>query len=244
MPQQVALLRFAVAASACASLALAGCAGGLDNIGGRPLVYKQGPGDAPRTIEGSEGAVHKRIEPAPSSAMAAPQPAPVPSPAPRPSRSVAQAEPAPPPAPRAQAPAAPRPEPPTPRTNIAQAAQPAAVSASDLFRYTQASRYGDMLFVSGQIAVDLRNGAFDVNSSIEAQTRQALENIRTILEANHMTMANVVSATVYLSSISRLSAMDGIYHDFFKGTPPARTVVEVSNLPRGALVEISAVAGR
>jgi len=57
-------------------------------------------------------------------------------------------------------------------------------------------------------------------------------------------MANIVSTTVYLTNISRLSPMDAAYHEYFRGNPPARTVVEVSNLPRGALVEISVVAGR
>ncbi|MGH7488711.1 MAG: RidA family protein, partial [bacterium] len=107
-----------------------------------------------------------------------------------------------------------------------------------------ATRYGDLLFVSGQIAIDPRSGAFEAARPVELQTRQVLENIRTVLESNRLTMANVVATTVYLSKISAFSAMDEVYHDFFKGTPPARTVVEVSNLPRGALVEISAIAGR
>ena len=111
-------------------------------------------------------------------------------------------------------------------------------------RYTQASRYGDLLFVSGQIGNDLRSGNFDSAQDIEAQTRRALENVRAILEANGLTMANIVSTTVYLTNISRLSPMDAAYHEYFRGNPPARTVVEVSNLPRGALVEISVVAGR
>jgi 2-iminobutanoate/2-iminopropanoate deaminase len=120
-----------------------------------------------------------------------------------------------------------------------------AAAADDAFgRYTQATRYGDMLFVSGQIALDARTGDFDMKQNVETQTRRALENVRAVLEANRLTMANVVSATVYLAKISHLSAMDGVYHDFFKGTPPSRTVVEVSNLPRGALVEVSVIAGR
>ena len=79
---------------------------------------------------------------------------------------------------------------------------------------------------------------------MEAQTRGALENVRTILESHRLTMANVVSTTVYLSRMANLSQMDGVYREFFKGAPPARSVVEVSNLPRGALVEISVIAGR
>ena len=127
----------------------------------------------------------------------------------------------------------------------ARASSAASAAAGDLFsRYTQATRYGDLLFVSGQIAIDQASGAFDASQSIEAQTRQTLHNIRAILEANRLTMANVVYATVYLSSISRFAGMDKVYHGFFKGTPPARAVVEVGHLPRGALVEIAVIAGR
>lgn len=206
------------------AFALSACTGlGPATIGGRPLVYKQGPGDNPETIEAKGGEAYKR----PDAAPAKPAPAPAPKAAPAPST---PAPAAPPPAPIAQAAA------PAPR---------AAPVAGDAFnRYTQATRYGDLLFVSGQIALDPRTGDFDTNQSVEAQTRRALENVRAVLEANRLTMANVVSVTVYLSSISRLSVMDSVYHDFFKGTPPARTVVEVSNLPRGAQVEISVIAGR
>jgi 2-iminobutanoate/2-iminopropanoate deaminase len=122
--------------------------------------------------------------------------------------------------------------------------RPALAGDESVNRYTQATRYGDLLFVSGQIALDLRNGAFDSRQDVAAQTRAALENIRAILESHRLTMANVVSTTVYLSKISDLPAMDAAYREFFRGTPPARSVVEVSNLPRGALVEISVIAGR
>ena len=117
--------------------------------------------------------------------------------------------------------------------------------ASDLFsRYTQATRYGDLLFVSGQIAIDHASGAFDAHQDIEAQTLRTLQNVRLILESNRLTMANVVSVTVYLSNISHFAAMDAVYQGFFKSTPPARAVVEVGHLPRGALVEISVIAGK
>ncbi len=118
------------------------------------------------------------------------------------------------------------------------------MAAEPLGGYTQASRYGDLLFISGQIGNDVRTGAFNAGQDIDAQTRQAMENLRAILENNRLTMANVVSVTVYLASINQLASVDRVYHGFFKGTPPARTVVEVAHLPRGALVEISAIAGR
>jgi 2-iminobutanoate/2-iminopropanoate deaminase len=192
-------------------------------------LYKQGPGDPPSTIETKAGIVSKR---APESASAVVAPAPA--------REVAPVA------------VAPLPERVAPKPILAQAAPVAPSSAprsdpasTDLFnRYTQATRYGDLLFVSGQIAVDRRTGAFNGDLDIEAQTRQVLENIRAILESNGLTMANVVSTTVFLANITQFTAMDGAYHGFFKSTPPSRTVVEVSHLPRGALVEISLIAGR
>jgi len=232
-----------------ASFLLAACAATGDTSSrGRPLIYKQGPGDAPSTIEGKAGVYRKRS----SSELEARSSAPEAAPAPAAPPAVVTA-PEPPKAPAPAAPPPPRARPAPPETALAQAAPhatpqaalPGSTGPPDLFsRYTQASRYGDLLFVSGQIAIDLHDGRFDPTQDIETQTRRVLENIRAILESNRLTLANVVSTTVYLSNISRLPSMDRVYHGFFKGAPPARTVVEVSNLPRGALVEISVVAGR
>jgi len=120
----------------------------------------------------------------------------------------------------------------------AAAADPPANSGA----YTQASRYGDLLFVSGQIAIDSRSNM--VGDKVEDQTRQVMENIRQILEAHRLTMANVVSVTVYLKDLTQFRAMDDVYETYFRSALPARSVVEVSKLPRGALVEIAVVAGR
>lgn len=203
----------------CASLA-AGCSGlGETTMGGRPLVYKNAPAEEVEVKAGIPRKVDPAEAPAPRAAAASrPTPTPAPQSQPRRGEAVAQS----------------------------QAAGRAAAPALGEFaaRYTQASRYGDLLFVSGQIANDLATGAFDSTQDIDAQTRHALENVRAVLEANRLTMANVVSVTVYITNISRLSAMDAAYHEYFRGNPPARTVVEASNLPRGALVEISVVAGR
>lgn len=156
------------------------------------------------------------------------------------------------------------PAPRRPATNTAQAEQPAvspfrpappgsapaaapqrAASAATAAAggYTQATRYGDLLFVSGQIALDPKTNQF-VGEKIEDQTRQVLENIRQILEANRLTMANVVSVTVYMKDFAQFRAMDETYETFFRTALPARSVVEVARLPRGALVEISVIAGR
>ena len=207
-------LRATICITLC-SLAAA-CSGmGETAIGSRPLIYKNAPGDEVETRAGIVRKVDGSAEPAPRAA-AAPQPAPRRESAPV----IAQAQPAARPGP---------------------AAAPEGEFAA---RYTQASRYGDLLFLSGQIGNDFRTGGFDATKDIETQTRAALENVRAVLEANRLTTANIVSVTVYITTISRLSAMDAAYHEFFRGNPPARTVVEVANLPRGALVEFTVVAGR
>ncbi|TRZ56681.1 MAG: RidA family protein [Rhodocyclaceae bacterium] len=126
-------------------------------------------------------------------------------------------------------------------TETPAASREVAVASSG---YPQASRYGDLLFISGQIPIDLRTMAVNVDATIEEQTRVALENLRTVLEANRLTMANVVSTTVYLKNINDLGALDSVYLRYFKNALPARSVVEVTRLPRGALIEISAIAGR
>jgi 2-iminobutanoate/2-iminopropanoate deaminase len=147
------------------------------------------------------------------------------------------------PAPREEVRATPRPS--------AAAAQPAAPTRTSApvstapasGGYTQSTRYGDLLFISGQIGVDSRTNQL-AGDKVEDQTRQAMENIRQILEAQRLTMANIVSVTVYVKDLAQFRAMDDVYEGFIKGTLPARSVVEVSRLPRGALVEISVIAGR
>jgi 2-iminobutanoate/2-iminopropanoate deaminase len=110
--------------------------------------------------------------------------------------------------------------------------------------YTQATRYGDLLFISGQIAIDIRNNQFRGEATVEEQTRVVMDNIRLILESHRMTMANLVSVTVYVKKLGDVRAMSSVYDTYFRGTPPSRSIVEVSALPRNALLEISAVAGR
>lgn len=136
----------------------------------------------------------------------------------------------------------PQPQPARPRTPDASVvARPTEVSSGG---YTQATRYGDLLFVSGQIAIDPATNAFNEGASVGDQTRMVMENIQRILEGQRLTMANVVSVTVYLKSLNDFRAMDSVYEPFFKSHLPARSVVEVSKLPRNAAVEISVIAGR
>ena len=107
--------------------------------------------------------------------------------------------------------------------------------------YSQAIRVGDLLFVSGQIPLDPKSGEM-VGSEIQAQTRQALENLKAILESVGADMTNLVKTTVFITNMEEFPLMNEIYASFFESDPPARACVEVSNLPKGALVEIEAVA--
>ena len=131
-----------------------------------------------------------------------------------------------------------------PRRDAVAALNPTGEPITAAAGYTQATRHGDLLFISGQIAIDLKTNQFRGDGSAEEQTRVIMENLRLILESHRMSIANLVSVTVYLRQLSDIRGMSTAYDSFVKGTPPARSIVEVSALPRNALVEISAVAGR
>jgi 2-iminobutanoate/2-iminopropanoate deaminase len=110
--------------------------------------------------------------------------------------------------------------------------------------YVQARRYGDLLFLSGQIATDAQSNELPAEVTTGRQTDIVMQKIAAILASHHLTLANVVQATVYLSTINDLSEMNAAYEKHFRGELPARTVVEVANLPRGARVQITVIAGR
>jgi 2-iminobutanoate/2-iminopropanoate deaminase len=103
-------------------------------------------------------------------------------------------------------------------------------------------RYGDLLFISGQIADDPSSLAM-VGSDIRTQVRSAMDNLKGILENHGLTMSNVLSVTLYLQDIDELSQADEVYASYFRRGLPARSVMSVSGLPKGSLVEISAIAG-
>lgn len=108
--------------------------------------------------------------------------------------------------------------------------------------YTPAVRAGNMLYVSGQIALDPATGNMK-NGSIEEETAQVLDNLEAILKASGYSAANVVSATVYLTDMKNYGVMNSVYGKRFpEGKYPARVAVQVSALPRGANIEISAIA--
>jgi 2-iminobutanoate/2-iminopropanoate deaminase len=108
--------------------------------------------------------------------------------------------------------------------------------------YSPAVRIGGFLFVSGQIGIDQESGQIR-SDNIEVETRQVLDNISTILRSEGYDSSEVVSATVYLKDMEDYQKMNLIYGGYFEeGNYPARSTVEVTNLPRGANVEISLVA--
>ena len=117
-------------------------------------------------------------------------------------------------------------------------AAPAAIGP-----YSQAVQTGNMLFVSGQIPIDPATGEFAGND-ITTQTNQSLTNIKNILAAAGYTLNDVVKTTVLLADIADFAAMNAVYAEYFCENKPARAAFAVKDLPRGALVEIEAIAAK
>ena len=109
--------------------------------------------------------------------------------------------------------------------------------------YSQGVDTGNLVFVSGQLPIDPATGEF-AGADIAAQTRQSLTNIKSILEANGMTLANVVKTTVLLADISEFAAMNAVYAEFFSEPYPARAAYQVAALPKAAKIEIEAIAAK
>ena len=107
--------------------------------------------------------------------------------------------------------------------------------------YSQAIQAGNMVFTSGQLPITPQTGAFP-DGGIKEQTRQSLLNVKAILEGAGLTMANVVKTTVFLADMNDFADMNSVYAEFFTEPYPARSAVAVKTLPKGALVEIEAVA--
>lgn len=107
--------------------------------------------------------------------------------------------------------------------------------------YSQAVKANGFLFLSGQIPLDPVTGQM-VYGGIAVKTRQVLTNIKAVLAAEGLTMANVVKTTVFLQSMDDFAAMNKVYGEFFPSEPPARSTIEVGRLPKDAGVEIEVVA--
>ena len=109
--------------------------------------------------------------------------------------------------------------------------------------YSQATEANGIVFVSGQLPIDVSTGEF-VEGGIKEQTAQALKNVGYILEEAGCTYDNVLKSTVYLSDIKDFAAMNEVYATFFKEPYPARVAYAVVALPKGALVEIDFIAAK
>lgn len=109
--------------------------------------------------------------------------------------------------------------------------------------YSQAVRAGQLVFLSGQIPLDPQSGEMVGGSDVEAQTRQVMSNLAAVLTAAGSGFEQVVKTTIFLTDLGDFARVNQVYGSYFEGLlPPARATVQVSALPRGAKVEIEAVA--
>jgi len=106
--------------------------------------------------------------------------------------------------------------------------------------YSQALAAGPFVFLSGQIALDEAGQL--VEGDIVVQTVQVIQNLKAVLAAAGLTLKDVVKTTVYLADLADFKEMNRTYAEFFPESPPARTTIQVAGLPRGAAVEIDAIA--
>ena len=106
--------------------------------------------------------------------------------------------------------------------------------------YAQAVKVGPLLFVSGQLPIDVSKGVVS-GGSVTKQTEIALNNLKAVVEAAGATMDHVTKTTVYLSDLENFKFMNQVYEKYFSENPPARSCVE-AKVPKGALVEIDAIA--
>ena len=107
--------------------------------------------------------------------------------------------------------------------------------------YTHANRAGGLVFCSGQLGLDPATGEV-VPGGIQAQVRQSLTNLSNVLEAAGTSISRAVKTTVFLASMDDFAAMNAVYAEFFPQNPPARSTIAAAGLPKGAMVEIEAIA--
>jgi len=106
--------------------------------------------------------------------------------------------------------------------------------------YSQAVLAPPFLFISGQIPIDPTTGQL-VEGDFKVKVRRVLENLRNIIEAAGGKLSSVVKVNVYLRDMNKFSEFNSVYSEYFPENPPARSVVEVSNLPRNVDIEIEAI---
>jgi 2-iminobutanoate/2-iminopropanoate deaminase len=124
------------------------------------------------------------------------------------------------------------------RRAVSTSAAPSAVGP-----YSQAIATGDLVFCSGQVGLDPASGDL-VPGGIEAETERVLKNLGAVLDAAGCTFADVVKTTCFLADIADFATFNAIYARFFPDPPPARSTFQVAALPKGARVEVEAVAVR
>jgi 2-iminobutanoate/2-iminopropanoate deaminase len=107
--------------------------------------------------------------------------------------------------------------------------------------YVQAVQVGDLIFVSGQIAINPKTG-FVIDGGIEAQTDRVMNNIKAILDAAGSSLEKTVKTTVYLADLNDFQKMNEVYGNYFPHDKPARATVQVSRLPRDVRIEVDAIA--
>jgi 2-iminobutanoate/2-iminopropanoate deaminase len=107
--------------------------------------------------------------------------------------------------------------------------------------YSQAVQAGNFLFLSGQIPLDPKTGEL-VKEDIRRQTQLVLENIKGVLESRDLGMKDVIKTTIFLKDLGNFNQVNEVYAAYFPSSPPARSTVEVANLPRNAEIEIEAIA--
>jgi 2-iminobutanoate/2-iminopropanoate deaminase len=107
--------------------------------------------------------------------------------------------------------------------------------------YSQAIRFNELVFVSGQIPIDPGHGKV-IKGNIKEQTKQVLENLKNILEASGSALQNVLQTTIFLSDMDEYTMVNEAYEQYFESSPPARSTVQVSRLPRDVHIEIDAIA--
>ena len=123
------------------------------------------------------------------------------------------------------------------RQAVSTSGAPAAAGA-----YSQGIRSGDMVFCAGQLGIDPGTG--QLADGVEAQTERALKNLASVLDAAGLSFDDVVKTTCFLADIGDFAAFNAVYAKFMPDPPPARSTFQVGALPRGALVEIEAIARR
>ncbi|MCK9526475.1 MAG: RidA family protein [Limnochordia bacterium] len=106
--------------------------------------------------------------------------------------------------------------------------------------YNQGIRAGNLLFISGQLGLDMKTGEI-AYGDVEAQARQVLNNLETIAQAGGSSLANALKVSVYLTDMGDFEKMNAVYASFFPENPPARVCVEVSALPKGVQVEMDVI---